>query len=81
MSKDLIFTGSGVALVTPFNQDGVDYEKPVLLGYTGVDDENMRKYLAENTAVWPEGTQFTNVCAAIGVHVGPGVVAVAFFKK
>ena len=27
MSKDLIFTGSGVALVTPFNQDGVDYEK------------------------------------------------------
>lgn len=27
MSKDLIFTGSGVALITPFNKDGVDYEK------------------------------------------------------
>ncbi|MBE7010862.1 MAG: 4-hydroxy-tetrahydrodipicolinate synthase [Ruminococcaceae bacterium] len=27
MSKDLIFTGSATALITPFNKDGVDYEK------------------------------------------------------
>jgi len=27
MSKEMIFTGSAVALVTPFNENGVDYEK------------------------------------------------------
>ena len=26
MSKNTIFTGSGVALVTPFNETGVDFE-------------------------------------------------------
>jgi len=60
---------------------GVDYEKPFLVAYTGESDENMRKYLAENGQLWPEDTQTTIVGSAIGVHVGPGAVAVSFFSK
>lgn len=62
-------------------KDGIDYEKPILLGYTGTSDENLGKYMAENTATWPEGTPSSIVGAAIGVHAGPGAVATAFFKK
>lgn len=62
-------------------KDGIDGDKPMMLGFTGTSSENLSKYMAESTAVWPEGTQHTIVGSAIGVHVGPGAVAVAFFKK
>lgn len=63
------------------NKEGIDDSKPMMLGYTGTSDENLQKYMAENTDIWPEGTQHSIVGAAIGVHAGPGAVAVAFFKK
>ena len=61
--------------------DGIDEEKPVLLGYTGTSDDNLQKYLAEYAEAWPQGTSTTHVGSTIGVHVGPGVVACAFFQK
>lgn len=59
---------------------GVDYSKPVLIAHTGNSDENMRKYMEENSELWVEGTPTTVVGSAIGVHVGPGAVAVSFFS-
>lgn len=60
---------------------GPDFGEPVLLAYTGVSDENLTKYMAENTQLWAPETQKTVVGSAIGVHVGPGAVAVAYFAK
>lgn len=60
---------------------GPDFDKPVLLAYTGTSDENLRKYMAENPELWPDDTQTTIVGAAIGVHAGPGAVAVAYFEQ
>lgn len=60
---------------------GVDETMPVMLGYTGESDQNLRKYMEENTEMWAPDTQNTIVGAAIGVHVGPGAVAAAFFSK
>ena len=59
---------------------GIDPERPTLLGFTGCSDENMRKYLEENTQLWPSDTNTTIVGATIGVHAGPGAVAVGFFS-
>ncbi len=59
----------------------VDLSKPVMLGYTGNDDDNMRKYRAEYAALWPETVPAAVVGSAIGVHVGPGAVAVSFFAE
>lgn len=59
----------------------IDYEKPIILGFTGTDPENLRKYMTDYAETWPERTGTTIVGSAIGVHVGPGVVAAAFFKK
>ena len=62
---------------------GIDGTKPVLLGYTGLNDELLQKYVAES-----EG-EFADICdldcpmisGAIGTHVGPGAYAAAFFHK
>ena len=61
---------------------GIDFSKPILLGYTGTDDTLLRKYMEESSDLW-EGRVLpaTIVSAVIGTHAGPGVVAVAFFSK
>ena len=59
---------------------GPDFTKPVMLAYTGESDENLRKYMEENTQLWAPDTRKTIVGSAIGVHVGPGAVAAAFFS-
>lgn len=62
-------------------KEGPDFTKPTLFGYTGTSDENLVKYKAEHGDFWSADTQESIVGAAIGVHVGPGAVAVCFFKK
>lgn len=59
---------------------GPDYDMPIMLGFTGESDENLCKYMEENTQMWAPGTKRTIVGAAIGVHAGPGAVATAFFS-
>lgn len=63
---------------------GVDFSMPLLLGYTGLEDSLLRKYTQDSSALW-EGQdgklRFTSIGSIIGTHVGPGAVAVAFFKK
>lgn len=60
---------------------GPDYTKPYMLAYTGSSDENLVKYLEESTHLWAPDSKRDIVGATIGVHVGPGAVAVAFFAK
>lgn len=61
---------------------GVDFDKPILLGYTGTSDELLRRYMEESGDLW-EDRQLPSsiVSAVIGTHAGPGAVAVAFFAK
>lgn len=63
---------------------GVDFGKPLLLGYTGLSDALLQKYIADSAALWENGTDrlpSTIIGSVIGTHAGPGAVAVAFFKK
>ncbi len=62
---------------------GVDFDKPVLLGYTGLSDALLQKYIVDSKAIWEKGltrVRYTTIGSTIGTHVGPGAVAVAFFK-
>lgn len=63
---------------------GVDFAKPVLLGYTGISDALLLKYIEDSKHLW-EGNlnevRYETVGSVIGTHAGPGAVAVAFFKK
>ena len=62
---------------------GVDFSKPVLLGYTGLSDVLLCKYIQDSKHIWENGLEevrYTTVGSVIGTHAGPGAVAVAFFK-
>ncbi|MBQ8860306.1 MAG: DegV family protein [Ruminococcus sp.] len=63
---------------------GVDFGKPVLLGYTGLSDALLKKYVEDSKELWSHAKAELNcavIGSTIGTHVGPGAVAVAFFKK
>ena len=63
---------------------GVDFAKPLLLGYTGMSDVLLKKYVEDSKHLWAEGADSLNctvIGSVIGTHAGPGAVAVAFFKK
>ncbi len=63
---------------------GIDFGKPVLLGYSGISDALLRKYIEDSRHIW-EGNlnevRYTTVGSVIGTHAGPGAVVVAFFKN
>ncbi len=61
---------------------GVDFSKPVMLGYTGRDSGTLQKYVEESAGYWG-GKAFPSaqVGCTVGVHAGPGAIAAAFFVK
>lgn len=63
------------------NYGGIDHSRPVMLGYTGNCDEQLVKYIQTNEEVQPYADRAAVIGATIGVHAGPGAVAVAFFSK
>lgn len=63
---------------------GVDFSKPVLLGYTGLSDAMLLKYIEDSRHIWDENlkeVRYAAIGSVIGTHAGPGAVGVAFFKK
>ena len=63
---------------------GVDFSMPLALGYTGLSDAVLKKYIEDSTALWAGHAESElpvhTIGATIGTHVGPGAVAVAFFR-
>lgn len=63
---------------------GIDFTKPVLLGYSGISDALLLKYIEDSRHIWEgnlDEVRYTTVGSVIGTHAGPGAVVVAFFKK
>ena len=63
---------------------GVDFGKPVLLGYTGLSDTLLRKYVQDSAQLWQNHVKdlpVSVVGSVVGTHAGPGAVAVAFFAS
>ena len=72
-------------LVEEINKTGgIDFSRPVLLGYSGISDALLLKYIEDSRYIW-EGklkeVRYTSVGSVIGTHAGPGAVVVAFFKN
>ena len=63
---------------------GVDFSKPLLLGYTGLSDALLQKYVEDSSQLWQDNVsqlKHTLIGSVIGTHAGPGAVAVAFFRQ
>ena len=63
---------------------GVDFDKPVMLAYSGLSDILLQNYVEDSRELWEGHTdELKQSCigSVIGTHLGPGAVAVAFFSK
>ncbi|MBE6008011.1 MAG: DegV family protein [Lachnospiraceae bacterium] len=63
---------------------GVDFDFPVLFGYTGTDSMPVKRYLEESAAQWTETLDeiaYYIVGSVVGTHAGPGAFAAAYFVK
>ena len=61
-----------------------DFSRPVLLGYGGLEDTLLKKFYEDSKEVWDAGQYAYDpviLSGAIGTHLGPGVIGVAFFAK
>ena len=63
---------------------GIDFSMPFALGYAGLSDSLLQKYIRDSRALWEEypGDELPvhTVGATIGTHVGPGAIALAYFE-
>ena len=64
---------------------GIDFSLPLALGYAGLSDALLQKYIRDSRHLWAEypgeSLPVYTVGATIGTHVGPGAIALAFFKR
>ena len=76
--------GNNLLITEIQNAGGVDFDLPLLLGYTGLSDAMLNKYIEDSAGIWQGNVDELATAAigsVIGTHAGPGAVAVAFFKK
>ena len=62
---------------------GINFDLPCALGYTGLNDSLLRKYMADNADLYAGHVgeiPISAIGATIGTHVGPNCICVAFFS-
>ncbi len=62
----------------------IDFNKPLLLGYTGFNDILLQKYIEDSAHLWKDHTDsldIASVGSSVGTHAGPGAIAIAFFMN
>lgn len=63
---------------------GVDFDMPVLLGYSGTDSTALRRYAEDFSRLWKgheECLDAAEIGSVVGTHAGPGAIGVAFFTR
>ena len=64
--------------------NGINFDMPYCVGYSGLSDLNLKKYLKDSENIWKSHTDNVPVFmigSTIGTHAGPGAIAVSFFKN
>lgn len=75
--------GSNLLMQQIEKAGGLDFEMPMLLGYTGLSDAMLKKYMEDSAQLWQgrvDSLPVSIVGSVVGTHAGPGAVAVAFFS-
>ena len=63
---------------------GIDFDMPILLGYSGLSDALLKKYITDSAPLWENGIdtlRYASIGSVVGTHAGPGAIAAAFFHK
>lgn len=75
--------GSNLLIQEIGKAGGIDFDRPYCLGYTGLSDDILQKYIADSKELWEgkaDQLPISTIGGAIGTHVGPGAIGVAFFQ-
>ena len=62
--------------------NGINYDMPFILGYSGLTDAVIQKYIDDHESLWKGIVKRpvpASVGGTIGTHVGPGAIGIAFF--
>lgn len=76
--------GNNMLIQEVEKSNGIDFSKPFCLGYTGLDDSMLKKYINDSSALWEgqvEKLPISTIGSTIGTHAGPGGICVSFFRK
>jgi len=63
---------------------GINFEMPFAVGYSGLSDAFLQKYLTDSESLWIDKTKTIPsymIGSTIGTHVGPNAIAVTFFAN
>ena len=63
---------------------GVDFSLPLTLGFSGICDALLQKYITDSRSLWEshiDQLPVLSIGATIGTHAGPGAIGVAFFEQ
>ena len=61
---------------------GIDFSKPMCAAYSGLEDDNLKTFLADSTdMLCGSEIPVAVIGSVIGTHVGPGAVAVGYFHN
>lgn len=75
--------GSNLLLQEIEKAGGIDFDRPYCLGYTGLSDDILQKYIADSKELWEDRVgelPISTIGSAIGTHIGPGAIGVVFFQ-
>ncbi len=76
--------GSNILMQEVSKNGGIDFDMPYCLGYTGLDDSMLQKYIKDSVSLWDGKTDslpISTIGSTIGTHAGPGGIGVSFFHK
>ena len=76
--------GNNILIQEVKNKNGIDFSMPYMLGYSGLDDSLLRKYIADSADLWTGQTKelpISTIGSKIDTHAGPGAICVSFFHK
>lgn len=76
--------GSNLLRTLVEKSGGVDFERPYAIGWTGLTDALLKKYLEDNASLYSGRESAKDIPTyaigpTIGTHVGPNCICVAFF--
>ena len=63
---------------------GIDFTLPALVGFSGLSDALLGKYIRDSMDLWKDHVEEVPVCtmgAAVGTHAGPGAIVLGFFGR
>lgn len=76
--------GNNMLIQKVQEKGGIDFSLPICLGYSGLSDEMLQKYIRDSARLYEGKTDnlpIVSVGSTIGTYAGPGAIAFAFFSK